>query len=99
MFPKLKANSESMNLMLKTPAYPNGGKAFLDLECSSGKIISFCENSPLKKLGIDQVFLDKDKTTGSKMLSFWQDGIPIKAKVLSDKKAVDEKRYSVMQRK
>lgn len=70
--------------------FTNGTKTLLDLECNSGKIITFAENSPLRKLGIDQAFLGHNKETGKKPLSFWQEGVPVLAKVLPDSKSISE---------
>jgi len=41
---------------------------------NNSKIITFAENSPLKKLNIDQALVDYNKQTGVRTFSFWRKG-------------------------
>lgn len=56
------------------------------------KIITFAENSPMKKLGIDQALLCLGKSPKDKMLSFWQKDKCIKS-MSSNKATNDIKNY------
>ena len=77
-------------LMTKNVGFTEGGKAFLDHGCDKGKIITFAENSPMKKLGFDQAYIGFNNELKSKSLSLWQDGNVIQAGVIKDGAGVDK---------
>lgn len=72
-----------IDLLWNNSQFNKGIQTPLGAFCDKAKIVTFAENSPMKKLGIDQVFLGRSKATGHKILSFWQGSNCVKQELMS----------------
>lgn len=83
--PKVK---NSIEVLSRNVAYNEPTNAMFGVLFDKAKIITFAENSPMRKLGIGQALLGYDKNAGVNTLSFWQEGQIIKSEVMQSKEDV-----------
>lgn len=83
------AKTGPIEVLTKDAVFNGEHNAMFGRLCDKAKIVTFAENSFMKKLGIDQALLGYDKMSGAKTLSFWQEGQVVKAEVIKGKETVN----------
>ncbi len=79
----------SIEVLTNNGIHKDGFNTAYGAICDNAKIITFAENSPMKKLGIDQALLGYNEIAGVNTLSFWQDGQIVKSQVMKNKEDVN----------
>ena len=78
-----------IEVLTKDAVFTGEHNAMFGCLCDKAKIVTFAENSPMKKLGIDQALLGYNKNAGVNTLSFWQEGQIVKSEVMKGKEEVN----------